>query len=144
MRLMTGRMMDQFDEVGHFIVCVASNLRRDGSATMINGAAADLVAKFPSVPAAIGSFIQAKCGSCGKYLLRCETKVGIFQHAYHNNDAPNLELVSASAKVLKALAEANPDKSYALESPANSKDYWLVEGILRSLPENVTVWLPTM
>ena len=140
---MTGPMMDQFDEVDHFIVCVASSLRSDGSVTMLNGVAGALASKFPELPKAIGSFIQAKCGSCGTFGLRLASKVGVFQHSFLNKDAPNLELVSRSVKELKAHAEANPDKKYALESPHGSQPYWLVEGILKQLPDNVTVWLPS-
>lgn len=142
MQLKTGQMMDHFDEYDHFIICVTSNLRADGTAIMVSSVTAPLSEKHPTMAKAIGGFIQAHCGSCGTYSFRCEAKVGLFQHGFVPKDSPHLELVSKAAKQFKELAEANPEKSYALESPARKEHFWLVEGILRTLPDNVHVWLP--
>lgn len=142
MLLKTGRMMDQFDEVDHFIVCVASSLRSDGSATMLNGVAGELAKAIPQLPAAIGAFIKDGVGSCGCFWLRCETKIGVFQSGIMNKDGPNLACISGAVKRLKELAEANPNKTYALECPNGNEPYWLVKPLVETLPDNVTVWIP--
>ena len=143
MLLKTGQMMDQFNEVDHFIVCVASSLRSDGSATMVNGVAGELAKLHPTLPAGIGAFIKNGVGSCGCYWLRCESKIGVFQNSIMNREGANLMCISTATKRLKELAEANPDKSYALEAPNGNQPYWLVKDILSTLPDNVTVWLPS-
>lgn len=143
MKLMKGDMMSVFDEVDHFIVCVASSLRSDGSATMLNGVAGQLAAKHPGLPAAIGTFIKGECGSCGCFWLRCESKIGVFQSGIMNKDGPNLMCISGAAKRLKEIAEANPEKIYALETPQGKEQWWLIEGIMNTLPENVQVWTPS-
>ena len=142
MQLKTGRMMDIFNEVDHFIVCVASSLRSDDSATMLNGVAGELAKNIPQLPAAIGAFIKNSVGSCGCFWLRCESKVGVFQSGIMNKDGPNLMCISSAVIRLKELAEANPEKTYALEAPNGNEPYWLIKDIMAALPENVQVWIP--
>lgn len=138
-----GDMMSVFDRVDHFIVLCAGNVRSDGTATMLDGAAGQVAALHPSVPAAVGKWLKDQGEWCSAYGLRCETKLGLFQHVILHRHGTNLGCVSMACKKLKELAEANPDKTYALDSPGQGEPWFLVSSLLLTLPGNVQVWNST-
>lgn len=141
MKLMTGDMQTVFDQVDHYIVCTSSNLKnKSNELIMLNGLGGELAKKYPNMPLAIGTWIKENHGDCGVYGLRCASKVGVFQNKILERHGNNLGTISFSAKMLKALAEANPNKVYALEAPNSGDPWFMVEGILQTLPDNVQVW----
>lgn len=135
-----GDMMSVFDVVDHFIVLCASLVRSDGSATMLDGAAGQLAALHPTLPMSVGNWLTSLGVQVHNYSLRCETKVGLFQHVIIPRHGTNLGCVSAACKALKALALANPEKVYALDCPGQSEPWFLVKDLILTLPENVQVW----
>lgn len=142
MKLMQGDMMTVFDQVDHFIVCVGSGLRSDGSITMHDGVAGALTKLHPAIPMAVGEWIKANHGDAGIFWLRVAGKVGVFQNSILLRNGVNLGLISAATKLLKELAEANPTKTYALEAPNGKDPYWMIKDMMATLPENVQVWQP--
>lgn len=142
MKLKHGDMMSVLGEVDHFIICTDSNVK-DGQLLMTTGVAAKIAAIQPSIQTMVGKWITDNHGdNCPVYGLRCESKVGIFQSMLLLTEGPNLAAVGISAQQLKALAEANPTKTYALEAPCGDHPWWMVKGPLEALPDNVQVWLP--
>lgn len=142
MKLMYGDMMSVLEKVDHFLICTDSNVK-NGQLYMPNGVAAKIAALDPSIKFAVGKWITENHGdNCPVYGIRVVGKVGLFQSMLLLREGPNMAVVSFSAGQLKALAEANPDKTYALEAPNYIHGWWLVEGMLKDLPENVQVWLP--
>lgn len=135
-----GNMMDVFNDVDHFIVLCAGAVRSDGTATMIDGAAGQLAKLHPSMPVVVGQWLTKQAEHVATYGLRCNTKVGLFQHTVLARHGTNLGCVSMGCKMLKAIAEANPDKVYALESPGHSEPWFLVRDLIMTLPDNVQVW----
>jgi hypothetical protein len=109
---------------------------------MLNGLAGQLAIKYPGVTTAVGRWIHENGHDCGIYGLRCNSKLGVFQHMIANKDGCNLGVISMATKALKALAEANPDKTYALEAPNYQHPWFLIDGIMETLPDNVQVWEP--
>lgn len=138
-----GDMMSVFDQVDHFIVLCASQVRSDGTATMLDHAAGQLAAKYPELPAAIGGWLSSLGIQVHNYSLKCTTKVGLFQHVIIHRQGTNLGCVSAACKELTALAQANPDKVYALDAPGKTDPWFLVAALLTALPDNVQVWNST-
>lgn len=142
MKLFTGDMMSVLHEVDHFLICTDSNVK-NGQLCMTNGIAAKIAELQPGIKQAIGKWITDNHGdNCPVYGLRCEGKVGLFQSMLLLRHGPNLGVVSISAHALKALAEANPNKVYALEAPNGIHPWFMVEGVMKMLPENVHVWRP--
>jgi hypothetical protein len=135
-----GDMMSVFESVDHFIVLCASHVRSDGTATMLDHAAGQLAELHPSIPAAVGKWLKEDGHDCNSYGLRCNTKVGLFQHVVIPRHGTNLGCVSQGARMLKELAEANPDKTYALDAPGKGEPWFLVKELLMQLPENVQLW----
>lgn len=135
-----GDMMSVFNEVDHFIVLCPSHVRSDGTAHMLNGVAGELSALHPTLPAVIGKWLKDEGHDCNAYGLRCSSKVGLFQHVVIPRNGTNLGTVSMACRMLKELASANPDKSYALEAPGHSEPWFLVKDLILTLPENVQVW----
>lgn len=135
-----GDMMSVFDQVDHFIVLCAGAVRSDGTATMLDGAAGQVAALHPTVPAVVGKWLSEQGEHLATYGLRCETKLGLFQHVVLARHGTNLGCVSMAVNRLKALAEANPDKTYALDSPGQREPWFLVQPLLMQLPDNVQLW----
>lgn len=136
-----GDMMSVFADVDHFLVCTSSIIK-DGVLVMNKGVGKQLAELHPSVPAAIGKWIVDTHGkNAPVYGVKADTKVGIFQNKILVPDFCNTGAISVSAKMLKAIAEANPNKSYALEAPNDSDPYFLIENLLKHLPENVQIWI---
>lgn len=138
-----GDMMDVFDEVDHFIICVGSKLRAEsGELIMLNGLAGVLGLKYPTLSGKMGAWIKETCGDGGEFYLRCSGKVGILQHMISLRNGINLGLISGALLRLTTLAEANPDKSFALEWPGYTEPEWLLKGLIERLPSNIQVWKP--
>lgn len=135
-----GDMMSVFDQVDHFIVLCASQVRSDGSATMLDDAAGQLAAKYPELPAAIGQWLTSLGVQVHNYSLRCQTKVGLFQHVIIHRHGTNLGCVSAATKALRELAVANPDKAFALDAPGKNDPWFMVKDLMLVLPDNVQLW----
>lgn len=140
----TGDMMSVFGQVDHFIICTSA-IVKNGALVMDKGLGKVLAEKHPSIPASIGKWIVDTHGVNGKinapmYGVKADTKVGIFQNKILVPDFCNTGAISVSVKMLKAIAEANPDKTYALEAPNDSDPYFLIENLLKPLPENVQIW----
>lgn len=141
-----GDMMSVFTTVDHFLVCTSAIIK-NGALVMDNRMGKALADKHPSLPGAIGKWIIENHGEGGKvkapvYGVKADTKVGIFQNKILTPEFCNLGAVSFSAKQLAALALANPTKTYALEAPNDSDRYFLIENIMKMLPDNVQIWLP--
>lgn len=135
-----GDMMSVFDDVDHFIILCAGAVRSDGTATLLDGAAGQLAKLHPTMPAIIGKWLSEQDEHLATYGLRCTTKVGLFQHVVLHRHGTNLGCVSMGVKRLKELAEANPDKTYALDSPGQGEPWFLVSELLLQLPDNVQLW----
>lgn len=138
-----GNMMDVFDQVDHFIICVGSKLRGEtGELIMLNGLAGVLGLKYPTLSSKMGAWIKETCGDRGEFYLRCSGKVGILQHMISARNGINLGLISGGLKQLTELAQANPEKVYALEWPGYEEPEWLLKGMLADLPANIHIWKP--
>lgn len=135
-----GDMMSVFDQVDHFIVLCSSQVRSDGTATMLDHAAGQLAALHPVLPPIVGQWLTEQGVQVHNYSLRCNTKVGLFQHVIIHRHGTNLGCVSAATKALKELAEANPDKTYALDAPGKNDPWFMVEHLMLTLPDNVQLW----
>lgn len=138
-----GDMMQVFDQVDHFIICVSSKLRGEtGELIMLNGLAGVLGLKYPTLASKMGAWIKETCGDSGEFYLRCSGKVGILQHMHSPRNGVNLGLISGGLKRLTELAQANPEKSYALEWPGYQEPEWLLKHSIAQLPLNIQVWKP--
>lgn len=141
--IIRGDMMDVFDKVDHFIICVGSKLKADtGELIMLNGLAGVLGLKYPTLSSKMGAWIKETCGDCGMFYLRCSGKVGILQHMITPRNGINLGAISGGLLRLTSLAEANPDKTYALEWPGYGQPDWMVADMVKRLPDNIQVWKP--
>lgn len=135
-----GDMMGVFAQVDHFIVCTSA-IFKGNVLVMDSGVGKQLADAHPTVPALIGKWIIDNHGNKAPvYGVKADTKVGIFQNKILVPSFCNCGAISYSAKMLKAIAEANPTKTYALEAPNDSDPYFLIENILKNLPENVQIW----
>ena len=140
-----GDMMEVFDQVDHFIICVGSKLRSEtGELIMLNGLAGVLGLKYPTLSSKMGAWIKETCGDGGEFYLRCSGKVGILQHMITPRNGINLGLISRALKELTELALANPEKVYALEWPGYTEPEWLLGRMIPQLPENIHVWKPVI
>lgn len=140
--ILHGDMMSVFGSVDHFLVCTSAIIKK-GVLVMDNRLGKVLADKHPTLPAAIGKWITENHeGQAPVYGVKADTKVGIFQNKILIPDFCNLGAVSFSTKKLAAIALANPTKTYALEAPNDSDRYFLIENIMKMLPDNVQVWLP--
>lgn len=140
-----GDMMEVFDQVDHFIICVGSKLRGEtGELIMLNGLAGVLGLKYPTLSSKMGAWIKETCGDGGEFYLRCSGKVGILQHMITPRNGINLGLISRALKDLTELALANPEKVYALEWPGYTEPEWLLGRMIPQLPENIHVWKPVI
>ena len=138
-----GNMMEVFDQVDHFIICVGSKLRSEtGELIMLNGLAGVLGLKYPTLSSKMGAWIKETCGDGGEFYLRCTGKVGILQHMISARNGVNLGLISRALKDLTVLALANPEKVYALEWPGYTEPEWILGRMTFDLPENIHVWKP--
>lgn len=139
----TGDMWSVFDEVDYFVITTNAVIKRNGAVVMGAGIAKQVRDQYPGIDVEIGKGIQKVCASGGEYGLILGNKIGVFQVKYHYKHMANLALISQSAKELAAHAEANPDKTYALNYPGIGNGGlapWLVEPLLEILPDNVQVW----
>jgi hypothetical protein len=138
-----GDMMSVFDEVDHFIICVASKLRSEtGELIMLNGLAGVLGLKYPTLKAKMGAWIKETCGDGGEFYLRANGKVGILQHMISPRNGVDLRLVSRALHDLTAVALANRGKTFALEWPGHTEPEWMFKGLIDPLPGNIQVWKP--
>ena len=138
-----GDMMDVFDQVDHFIICVGSKLKAEsGELIMLNGLAGVLGLKYPTLKVKMGAWIKETCGDGGQFYLRCSGKVGILQHMVTPSNGINLGLISGALLRLASLAEAHPTKSFALEWPGYNQPEWMLKGLIERLPGNIQVWKP--
>lgn len=143
MKLMVGNMMDVFPSVDHFIVCVGSNVKgKTGELLMPDGLYKAMCETHPQLPAQVGAWIREQDCDGGIFGLKCTSKLGLFQSTIVLADRPALGVISLSAKMLKAMAELRPEKTFALEAPNANEPWFLVEGIMQTLPDNVQVWRP--
>ena len=121
------------------IICMNSAVRSDGERIMLNGAAGRLAAKMPLVPKQLGKAMTDK-GEFWHIICPPSAKIGVFQNEHLPKNGPDLKLISHAAKLLREVAQANPDKVYALEHPGGKEPDFLFESIYRILPDNVQVW----
>lgn len=142
MKLMQGDVLSQLSVADHVLVCTASNLNSASELPMLNGAAGVLALKYPSLPKEVGKWILENHGDASVYGLRCASKVGLFQNMIFPRQGPNLAVISFAGRLLRELAEANPDKTYAVEAPNYNDPWFMVQGIMELLPDNVSVWKP--
>lgn len=141
--IIRGDMMEVFDKVDHFIICVGSKLRSENNELiMLNGLAGVLGTKYPTLKEKMGAWIAAECGSEGEFYLRCTGKVGILQHSQAARQGVNISILSTGLILLAELAEANPKKSFAVEWPGTNQIEKLVNEMVARLPANVQVWRP--
>lgn len=141
--IIRGDMMEVFDKVDHFIICVGSKLRSENNELiMLNGLAGVLGTKYPTLKEKMGAYVAAECGSEGEFYLRCTGKVGILQHKKAERQGVVIDILSTGLSLLASYAEANPDKSIALEWPGTAQIETLVNRMVARLPSNVQVWRP--
>lgn len=136
-KLHKGCVLDQMSRVDHVLVCTSSAVRANGELVAIEGALGRLAAKHLTLPMAMGRFVK-QAGDV--YTLRCESKIGMFQNEQLPRNGPDLKLISAACHKLAELANANPEKVYALEWPGGKEPDFLFANVLRILPDNVEVW----
>ena len=141
--IIRGDMMDIFDKVDHFIICVGSKLRSDtNELIMLNGLAGALGLKYPTLKEKMGAWIAEECGSEGEFYLRVAGKVGILQHMQAPRQGVSISILSTGLRLLADEAEANPGKQYALEWPGTPQIQHLADEMVQRLPSNVQVWRP--
>jgi len=139
----TGDMWSVFDTVDYFVITTNAILKKNNALVMGAGIAKQVRDRYPGIDVEIGNAINQTCGYAGEYGLLIGNKIGVFQVKYHYKQTANLGLISQSAKELAAHAEANPDKTYALNYPGignGGLKRWLVEPLLEILPDNVQIW----
>ena len=142
-KVFRGDMMDVFDKVDHFIICVGSKLRSENNELiMLNGLAGALGLKYPTLKAKMGAWIAGECGSEGEFYLRVSGKVGMLQHYQVARQGVSISILSTGLRLLAEDAEANPGKQYALEWPGTQQIEKLVNQMIQRLPANVQVWRP--
>ena len=141
--IIRGDMMDIFDKVDHFIICVGSKLRSGtNELIMLNGLAGALGLKYPTLKEKMGAWIAGECGSEGEFYLRVTGKVGILQHMQAPRQGVSISILSTGLRLLADEAEANPQKQYALEWPGTQQIQSLADEMVQRLPSNVQVWRP--
>jgi len=139
----TGDMWSVFDEVDYFIITTNAVIKKNGAVVMGAGIAKQVRDKYPGIDVDIGRGIKAIRNTQNQYGLIVGNKIGVFQVKYHFKDTANLGLISQSVKELAAHANANPDKTYALNYPGignGGLKRWVVEPLLADLPDNVQIW----
>jgi hypothetical protein len=142
-KIIYGDMMEVFDKVDHFIICVGSKLKAEsGELIMLNGLAGVLGLKYPTLKVKMGAWIKETCGDSGEFYLRATGKVGILQHMVTPRNGVNVGLVSKALHDLTAVALANRGETYALEWPGYTEPEWLLKGLIDPLPGNIQVWKP--
>jgi hypothetical protein len=142
-KIIYGDMMEVFDKVDHFIICVGSKLKAEtGELIMLNGLAGVLGLKYPTLKVKMGAWIKETCGDGGEFYLRCSGKVGILQHMQVPRNGVNIGLIAKALHDLTAVALANRGKTYALEWPGYTEPEWLLKGLIDPLPGNIQVWKP--
>lgn len=138
-----GDMMEIFDKVDHFIICVGSKLRAENNELiMLNGLSGVLGTKYPTLKEKMGAWIADNCGSEGEFYLRVSGKVGMLQHVRLARQGLDISVLSTGLILLAELAEANPGKTYAVEWPGTSQTEKLANQMIDRLPANVEVWRP--
>lgn len=142
--LIRGDMMQVFNNVDHFIICVGSKLKAEtGELIMLNGLAGVLGLKYPTLQEKMGAWIKEFCGDSGEFYLRVSGKVGMLQHMITPRNGINLGLISGGLIRLAELAADNPTKTYALEWPGYDQPEWMLNSLpLYTLPANVQIWKP--
>ena len=137
-----GDMFTCFDEVDYFVVTTNAVIKNNGTLVMGAGIAKTVRDRWPGVDLAIGKAIQAHPHPWFYGFLKGQ-KLCAFQVKQAFNDKADMALVEESTKQLKADAEANSDKLYALNFPAignGGLPYKQVMSVIQTLPDNVTVW----
>lgn len=138
-----GDMMSIFDKVDHFIISVGSKLRNENNELiMLNGLSGALGIKYPTLKEKMGAWIAGECGSEGEFYLRVSGKVGMLQHSQAPRQGVSISILSTGLRLLAEVAEANPEKQYALEWPGTPQIEKLVNQMIERLPANVQVWRP--
>lgn len=142
-KVFRGDMMDVFDKVDHFIICVGSKLRKENNELiMLNGLAGALGLKYPTLKVKMGAWIAGECGSEGEFYLRVSGKVGMLQHCQAARQGVSIPILSTGLRLLAEEAEANPEKQYAVEWPGTQQIERLTNRMIERLPANVQVWRP--
>lgn len=138
-----GNMWSCFEDVDHFLITTNSIIKNNGALVMGAGIAKQVRDRWPGIDKEIGAAIKRTCGNGGTYGVILGKKIGLFQVKHHFKDKASLELIAYSANILKALAEAAPDRKFALNFPGigNGKlSYEQVLPLVNDLPDNVQVW----
>ena len=132
-----GDVLDLIGKVDCVIICLNSAVKPNGDRIMLNGAAGRLATQRPIVTSMLGETLKDK----GEfYHLHVGGKMGVFQNEHLPKNGPDLKLIGHAAQLLRDVAQANPDKVYALEHPGGKEPDFLFESIYRILPDNVQVW----
>lgn len=133
--------MDHFHRADHFVISQHTSMAND-VLPMSSYVGGKLVEMFPDLPGILGNWCKEGCGNYGLYYLYINKKIGLFQNMTSPRIGPNLAHISEAARRLKEYALANPDKLILLEAPNHRDPYFLIEHIMKSLPDNVEVWKP--
>jgi hypothetical protein len=132
-----------WDSVDHFIVTTNAIIKRNGGLVMGAGLAKQVRDKWRGVDIAFANAIKGT-GQPEYYGCLVGSKLGLFQVKVHFKDKASLKLISNSARDLAYIAEANPNKVYALNFPGigNGKlDFAEVNDCIKViLPDNVWVY----
>lgn len=145
-------MWDCFGKVDLFLITTNPVVKKNGACVMGRGIAKETAVKYPEVPFALGSVIQARRGT--KAWRDCDTigrldnqTIGYFMVKDHWLEPAKLSIIKSSvADMLTWIAycvEYKPDFTVALNFPGIGNGKLKREDVLpllEVLPDNVHVW----
>jgi hypothetical protein len=132
-----------------FVITTNSTLRLvDKNLVMGRGIALQAKKRFPGIAAALGSAIDAQCGSGGVYGLLVSpawptAKLAAFQVKQDWRDSADLDLIRRSTAMLVDWCKAHPDSQVHVNYPGvgnGRRKRADVKPIIDDLPQTVTVW----
>lgn len=147
MNEITGDLWDYYDREGYFIIITTNGtLRKDGSAVMGRGCAAEAKQKLPDMARLLGEDIRRH----GNILLqpyrrdsKCpEFRVLTFPVKHNWWEKADMELIKESARQLSEFIEGLPKFKFVLPRPGcgNGRlDWEIVKPLLKELPGRVLV-----
>lgn len=144
---MRRRVGDMWQVYGHglFLITTNSYLRKDGALVMGRGIASQALERWPKVQFDYGCRIRDACGHLGVYglLVSENDDFGLFQVKRHFRASASPDIIAASAQMLRAWCAAHPGIEVNLNYPGigwGRLSEEVVEPIIRTLPDTVTVW----
>ena len=148
MKEIKGDLWDYYYNVKHrdTYVCITTNgfIKKDGSAVMGKGCAAEAAKRFPDLPYVLGKHIRENGNVVGILSTDCtEDCILTFPVKHRWWEDADLILIAKSAKALKQEALRNKNNTYILPRPGcgNGRLTWkVVKPVLtKILPDNVAV-----